>query len=822
MGSGAGNSHRSVSPGTMGPMNADSLEILEWPAILEALARWAATAQGRDRCRDAVISVEARDVAGELEITRQARDLLLETSRFPLGQVHDLRPALRRAAQGGCLEAVQLAEIADTLEAAGGMRRFLLGRADFYPLLAEMAEPLYELTDLMREIRRCIDPGIADVKDSASAELRAIRGRIAALAARIKQQVQAMLASHAEVLQDAIVTVRGDRYVLPVKAQFKSKVPGLIHDQSASGQTLFIEPMALVALNNDLQQARLDERDEVQRILEALSAQVSEGSVELKATADGLAEIDFVSARALLSERWNGHPPALEVDRPLQLFQARHPLLVEAALEDPSHRSVVPIDLVCQSSVILLSGPNTGGKTVALGTLGLCVLAAQAGIHPPVGPSSVMPVYERVFADIGDPQSLAESLSTFSGHVRKLVVMLDQIGPGSLVLLDELGAGTDPAEGAALGRVVIEELLARRCHLVATTHLADLKLLAHDLVGVTNASMEFDARTRTPTFRVLMGVPGYSNAIATARRHGFPEHLANRAEAWLAAGRDDSSRLLAELTKERHETQALRLEAERAREDAERERQEYERLRAGWKTELSRLKHEADRELGAALEAAREEVRAIIAELKGNRTGPTAQRAAGRLKGLEEKRRQPPEPAGPPAVVAHLAVGAAVHVPRLGLSGVLMTLPDPSGEVVIRSGVLKVTARVSDIRPADRDAPGVPRATRDRGAPRPAPHVAKDRLADGAALDPTVLRLPGLELDLRGLQVHEALLEVERFLDNGLSSGLEAVVLIHGAGTGALRRAVRQYLEDSPYVRSFRPGGHGEGGDGVTVVQLIA
>ncbi len=801
-------------------MDADSLEILEWPAVLEALAGCAATAQGRDRCLDAAIFVDLRDVAGELEVTRQARDLLIATSGFPLGQIHDLRPALRRAAQGGCLDATQLGEIADTLEAAGRMRRFLMGLADSYPLLAEIAEPLSELGDVVREIRRCIDPGAAEVKDAASVELRAIRVRIATLSARIKQQVQSMLASYAEVLQDAIVTVRGERYVLPVKAQFKSKVPGLIHDQSASGQTLFIEPMALVALNNDLQQARLDERDEVQRILEALSAQVSERSVELKATADGLSDIDFVSARALLSERWNGHPPALEPDCPPQLFQARHPLLVEAALADPGKRSVIPIDLACRSSVILLSGPNTGGKTVALGTLGLCVLAAQAGIHPPVGPSSVMSVYERVFADIGDPQSLEQSLSTFSGHVRKLVTMLGRTGPGSLVLLDELGAGTDPAEGSALGRVVIEELLARRCHLIATTHLADLKLMAHELAGVTNASMEFDARTRTPTFRVLMGVPGYSNAIATARRYGFPEQLADRAEAWLAAGRDDSSRLLAELTRERHETQALRLAAERAREEAERERQEYERLRAGWKGELSRLKREADRELGAALNAARDEVRAIIAELKGNRTGPSAQRAAGRLRGLEERTRKPSEPVDSAAAVTHLAVGDAVHVPRLGLSGVLLSLPDSSGEVVIRSGVLKVTARVSDIRPADPRAPDVPKVPRQKGAPRPVPHVAKDRLSGGSALDPTVLRLPGLELDLRGLQVHEALPEVERFLDDGLRSGLEAVVLIHGAGTGALRRAVREYLEDSPYVRSFRPGGHGEGGDGVTVVQL--
>lgn len=793
-------------------MDTASLELLGWPAILEHLAARASTAHGRDRCLAATLYVDARDVAHELEITNQARQLATMTNGIPLGGIADIRAALRRAEQGGTLDAAQLSDVAATLESASRLKHFLASHGESFPHMGRMAEPLSEQPHLVREIRRCIDPTGNEVKDQASAPLAEIRSRIGRLSAQVKQQVQAMVHTHAQYLQDALVTVRGDRYVLPVRAQHRNHVPGLVHDQSASGQTLFIEPMALVALNNDLQQARLDERDEIQRILETLSALVAACSWDLKATAEGLADIDFAAARAALSEAWNGHPPGL-ADGPPQLFQARHPLLIEACRREG--RAIVPIDLVFARPAVLLSGPNTGGKTVGLETLGLCVLMTQAGIHPPVGPSSMLTVYSRVFADIGDPQNLEESLSTFSGHMKTLIRILEDTGSRTLVLLDELGAGTDPQEGAAIARAVIEELLARGSHLLATTHLAELKLLAHELDSVANASMEFDPRTLAPTYRVLMGIPGQSNALATARRLGLAERLVERARTLLESGRDDAGRLMADLMRERQELETARHAAEQARQEADRRISEQDDRLAGWKAELTGLRREAKRDLEAELDQARDEIRKVIAELKGQRTGPAAQRASERLARMKDRRSAPDS--APRSPIA-LAPGDAVHLPRLGLTGIIQSAPDSAGDVVIQAGQLRVTANFLELEPAGKGS--IVKVSPTRREPFKRSHEQRDRLGPGQAAESEDAAYPGRELDLRGMQVHESLPAVDRFLDDSLRAGLETVFIIHGAGTGALRRAIRQALPSSPYCKKFRPGGPGEGGDGVTVVTL--
>lgn len=797
-------------------MDANSLQVLEWPAVVDHLVACASTAHGRDRCRQIEILTDERDVAEHLELTQEARDLIAMTGGPSLGGIHDLRAHLRRVEQGGVLDPHALSEIADTLEASRRVADLLKSHADDFPHLGELAVPLAPLPELTREIRRCLEPG-GQVRDNASPDLFRIRATIAKLQQAIKTEVNRLLARLGEYLQESLVTVRGDRYVLPVRAEHKSRVPGLVHDQSATGQTLFIEPMALVELNNDLQKARLDERDEIARILEHLTEWVGEHLWEARGTDEGLAEIDFVLARAKLSDRWNGYKPRLaEPGAGFRFYQARHPLLVEARLNDAT-RPVVPIDLVVDAPALVVTGPNTGGKTVALKTLGLATLLTQAGIHPPVGMGSEAHVFRSVFADIGDEQSIQQSLSTFSGHMRNLVRVLGQADSHSLVLLDELGAGTDPAEGAAIARTVIEELIRRGARLAATTHLADLKLLPYQIPGVQNASVEFDPTTMQPTYRLLIGVPGHSNAIAIARRLGFPEALADRARRYLEVAADEAARLVGELSKDRSAAATSRANADEALRIAREMQAEYEARLAAWHEERKRMRQEAQAELRRAIEEAEREVKDVIAELKGNRTGQGAQVAGDRLRKLKERLR-PEEPRR--SAPTRIQVGDTLYLPRLGQNGIVQSPPDRAGELVLSVGLLKVTAKLTEVEKARGPAPETGKAGKRERRPRfepPDRPAARQRAGAGPAM---TLRHPSRELDLRGMMVHEALPAVERFLDDAFANNLDCVYIIHGGGTGALRRAVREYLPTLPYARSFRPGAHGEGGDGVTVVNL--
>lgn len=783
--------------------------------VVGHLAAQASTHHGRDRCLEVPILTHSKEVEEALALTQEARDLAGLSSGFPLGGMHDLRTALRRVEQGGSLDAKSLVEIADTLEGAKRLKGFLAGHAERFPKLAELEAPLAPQPDLVKELRRCLEPG-GQVKDAASPPLGGIRSAIGSLQGKIKHQVQRLLSSNASYLQEALVTVRGDRYVLPVRAEFKSKVPGLVHDSSASGQTLFIEPMVLVDLNNQLQEARLEERDEIARILLVLSELVAEVVLEIRVTTLGIAEIDFVVARARLSERWNGYGPKVQElgEKGFRLYKARHPLLVEASLTQPD-RGVVPIDLVTSKPALLITGPNTGGKTVTLKTLGLCTLLAQAGIHPPVGQGSRLTLFAHIFADIGDEQSLAQSLSTFSGHMRNLIRLLEQADARTLVLLDEVGAGTDPAEGAAIARALIEELLRRGTRLVATTHLGELKLLPYAIAEVENGSVEFDSETMRPTYRLLVGVPGHSNAIAIARRLGFPTRLAARAEILMAEGGDESARLVSDLSREKHDAASKALASDEARERAEALEAEYRAKLAGWGDERKLLKEEARREVAAALEEAHDEIREAIRELKIERTPQAAQRSGDKLRRLASKLR----PAEPERAPLRVQVGETVFVPRLGQNGIVQALPDEHGELVLQIGLIKVTAKVSEVIVGP-PPPGASKRKREPALERIAPSLPTMRGARGLGVGESTPRQASRELDVRGLQVHEALPKVEQFLDQGLESGLETLFLIHGAGTGALRRAIREYLSDSPYTQGFRAGGQGEGGDGVTVVTL--
>ena len=788
-------------------MDTKTLNVLEWARVVERLVAEAATTAGKDRCRAIEFHTHLDGVSHALRLTTEADELIRLTGGFPLGGIRDVRPALRRVEQGADLDGPELLAIADTMDAARRIKTFMGEHAEAVPAFAELAVPLTPLPKLVSEIKRCFDLG-GELSDDASPALHAVRQRIRQAQSGIRERLQRMLSTHAQHLQESLITVRGDRFVLPVRADAKSQVPGLVHDQSASGSTLYIEPMAVVELNNALTKARLDERDEIAKILERLTQLVLADLEEIHWTLDALAEIDFTVAKARLSRKLDARAPRLSRDGFTRLHAARHPLL--AANEAEGGSKVVPIDIEVGGPVpvLLVTGPNTGGKTVSLKTLGLVTLMTQAGLHAPVADGSVVGLVRSIYADIGDEQSLAQSLSTFSGHMTNIIRILAQADRKSLVLLDEIGAGTDPQEGAVLARAIVEEFLKRGTRLVATTHYGELKLMAFETAGVRNASVEFDAASLRPTYRLLMGVPGQSNAVLIASRLGLPAEIVARSEELLQSSKDDAARIIGELETERHAAAIARREADAARSEAQRLKEAYEGKLGRWNETLHAMREKARKELDRELSEAREEITGAIRELQGSRTSATAQKSRDRLDrfaAAKAKAAKPKEPA-----VRELMVGEKVFLPRLNQLGVVQTLPDANGELILQVGIMRVTAKASELAPA-KDAPAAP------SKPRAMIKVAGP---SSRASAPTSTREASMECDLRGMMAHEAIAEAEIFLDTALGHDIKAVTLIHGGGTGALRKALRDYLRESPYVASFRPGGAGEGGDGVTVVTL--
>lgn len=794
-------------------MDEKTLKMLEWPRVVELLSERATSEAGRDRCREVTVHADLDAVSHALRLTTEARDLLRDTQSFPMGGLHDLRGPIRRLDQGSDLEGSELLAIADTLAAARRLKSFLVEHDEEYPALAELGVPIVPLPKLVDEIQRCFDPS-GEVADHASPELASIRQKLHAGQAEIRTKLQRMLRSHAEALQETIITMRGDRFVLPVRSDSKGQVPGIVHDQSSTGMTLFIEPMAVVELNNQVTKARLDERNEIARILARLTQLVAAHGEEIRWTMEAVAEIDFTYAKARLSLALDGYHPRLSKEGATILYGARHPLLAARQAGSERPEKVVPIDLSVgdRHQAVIITGPNTGGKTVSLKTLGLVTLMTQAGLHPPVAPGSQVALFRQIFSDIGDEQSLQQNLSTFSGHMKNIIRILQKADHRTLVLLDELGAGTDPQEGAALARAIIDTLLERGSRLVATTHYGELKLLAYEQPGVINASVEFDVKTLSPTYRLLMGVPGQSNAITIASALGLTPEIAGRAREHLKRGKSDAAEIIGQLELEQHAAAKARADADRKLAEAEKMRADYEAKLANWSQERKELREKARDAITQELAEAREEIAGITRELQGQQTPQSAQKAYDKLSKLKGRMQKTERPANTVSARS-LMVGDRVFVPRLNQTGVVQALPDASGEVLLQIGIMKVTAKVAELQPATKET------TRQAAKLQPMAFVPKAAKRKGGGSSDGG-RHASMELDLRGRMVHEALNEVDLFLDMALESDLKHVSLIHGGGTGALRSGIREHLQRSPYVASFRPGEQGEGGDGVTVVSL--
>ncbi|MDB5098805.1 MAG: recombination and strand exchange inhibitor protein [Cyanobacteria bacterium RYN_339] len=779
-------------------MDKKTLQVLEWPQVVSLLSDQATNAMGRDRCLAVEISTRLDEVSAALRYTTECKDLLRVTGSLPLGGILDLRAALKRASQGITLQSEELLAIANTVKAGKRLKEYLAERAEDFPALAELAEPIAGLGELAHAIAISFDAS-GELSDSASPELARLRHKIRDAQAKVRQTLQRIIGGQGSALQEGIVTMRGDRYVLPVRADAKGSIPGIVHDQSSTGVTLYVEPMAVVELNNALRQAQLAERDEIERILAALTEKVRAQLDPLLWNCEAYAEIDFTHAKARLSQILEGTAPRLNRDGDTRLFKARHPML--AVRPDTK---VVPIDIAVGQpyTVLLITGPNTGGKTVALKTLGLVTLMTQAGLHPPVDQGSQVGVVEEIFADIGDEQSLSQNLSTFSGHMTNIIRILAEADRRTLVLLDELGAGTDPAEGAALGRAIVETLLERGSRLVATTHYGELKMMRYQHAGIQNAAVEFDLETLSPTYRLLMGVSGQSNAVAIAQRLGLTQPLIDRARELLESRATETAEVMAQVEQDRHSAAEILHRAEKARARADAMKDEYETKLAKWHDERRELEAKAKEKVEQQVRSAKGEIAAIIRELQGVKTAPAAQHANERLTKFTKPKKE--RNAEPPPRQEELAVGKTVFLPKLGQPGKVMSLPDRDGNLGVQVGILTVTVNRRDL-------------TLKSGAQlvdKAQPQLRRT----GTIVMPSVL--PGLSCDLRGLMVHEALGEADQYLDQAYGAQFKTAMLIHGAGTGALRNALREWLKVNPVVASFRPGEAVEGGDGVTVVTL--
>ncbi|MCC7370624.1 MAG: endonuclease MutS2 [Chloroflexi bacterium] len=770
---------------------------------------------GRELAMALQPSADAFVVERLQQTTEEARRLPTLKPGLTLGGAHDIRQSTMRADLGGVLQPLELLDIASTARVARLWRGTVLRLRDGLPRLANIANRLADLLRLEEEIGRCIEPG-GEVRDEASAKLHQVRRDLRIGRDRMMSQLQSLLNSMRTSLQDAVITQRNGRYVLPVRSEERGRIKGIVHDQSASGQTLFIEPLPIVEAGNRIRALESEERHEVERILRELSNRVAIHRDELDGSVEALAELDLHLAKGRLGDDMNAVRPTLnELPRRsgkpiVRLFEARHPLL---------RGKVVPLTLELGGDfdVLVITGPNTGGKTVALKTVGLLSLMAQAGLQIPAGEGSEVAVFQRVFADIGDEQSIEQSLSTFSSHVTHIVQMLQPADHATLVLLDELGAGTDPQEGSALARAILLYLRDKGAFVMGTTHYSELKAFAHGTARVENASVEFDTRTLAPTYRLLVGVPGRSNALAIAGRLGVPPEVIEHARSLLSPEAVQTEELLAEVQRERRA-------AEAAKRDARREAAEADKLRRRLRDEVRRT----EQERAEILRQARQESEQMLAELRREAdrrlrdltaSGGERRRlreAADAVRALEVPIRPiPPPMAAPPEEdvpvevgPADVRVGSEVVVPRIGMAATIVHL-EPNGDAELNVRGMRVRVKAAELR----DARAATRKDRQESQ-REAPSVlVRDSSAPVA---------PSLQLDLRGLRRDEAAEALDRYLNDAYLAGLRSVRIVHGKGSGAVRAAVREQLRGHALVSRFEQADQREGGDGATEVTIAS
>ena len=796
-------------------MEQESFKVLEYKRILSKLREKAGTTLGKELASGLLPSSDREEVRERLQQTAEAV-YVSSIAQPPLGGIKDIRESIKKVGMGAVLAPDELLDILTTMYAMREMKRFFKELEAEAPILKNWARSLEILGQLEKDLEHIVDEH-GNLRDDASVELKRIRREIRSSQAKIKDHLAGLLHNneYQKYFQEAIVTMRGDRYVLPVKQEYRQHFPGIVHDQSATGSTLFIEPMAVVNLNNDIKQLTAAERHEVERILRAASQKIRKNDSQLMDNCEIMAEVDFAFAKANLAYEMKATEPVINANGVTRLMSARHPLL-------PADK-VVPIDIAIGDSysMLLVTGPNTGGKTVSMKTFGLLVLMAQSGLFLPVESGSEIAVYSNIYADIGDEQSIEQSLSTFSAHMTHLVSILDKVEPDDLVLLDELGAGTDPEEGAALAMAILERLLTIKATVLATTHYSELKTFAFGREGIENACVEFDVATLRPTYRLLIGIPGASNAFAISRRLGLSESLIIRAKQLIQADHAQFEQVINQLEKEKMLYEQMNADIETRLRRAEQMEARAEAMRVELNQKKADIIRRAKDEGAALVRRMRRESEEVISQLKEqfNDQGIQKRQAA-----IQAARDQINEAAGRvrPGIVSvkafrkavdlkTLEPGDIIYVTKLDQKGTVLSIKGK--ELEVQLGSLKTNVKARDckfVEKAQKEKPanhGNGSLSGGKGRGRGSSFISKAQEAHR-------------DIDIRGMMVDEAEMVLGKFLDDSVMAGLSNVLIIHGKGTGALRKGVHAYLKRHRNVASFSFADMSEGGTGATLVEL--
>lgn len=792
-------------------MNQKALETLEYKKIIAQLKREMGSAASAKLADELTPLTSEKIIKEELRSTTEAVDLIVRKGPLPTGGLYDIREALLLAKKGGSLTMRQLLEVQNVLGISSEVVAFM--HDDALPELKyidEMVDLIVEFTALEKEISRCILTE-DEMADNASPKLKDIRRSIHQQNQAIKNKLSRIITSSSNktYLQDAIVTMRDGRYVIPVKQEYRSFFPGMVHDQSKGGATLFIEPQGVVELNNKLRELEVEEQLEIARILAELSSRVAEHYREIRSNLELLTKLDFIMAKGKLSCKMHASEPKIDVDGELRLISARHPLI--------EYKKAVPIDIKIGGDyrTLIITGPNTGGKTVSLKTAGLLVMMAQSGLHIPASHASTLPIFGEVFADIGDEQSIEQSLSTFSSHMKNIVSIIDKASYDSLVLVDELGAGTDPTEGAALAIAILERFYDSGALTMATTHYNELKKYALATSGVENAAMEFDVETLTPTYRLLIGVPGKSNAFEISKKLGLSESVIERASEHIKHGDMEFENVISSIEDDKRKAAADRLDAESMRAEIEERLKKLEEKEQALSEKRADIIAEAKREARELLRETKSAVKDVQKDLRRlQKSGAHTNLNTG---ALEKSRRKINEAEdlvsekvvkqvnSEPVSADTLKIGDRVKLLTIGQNGTILSLPDEKGNLMINIGALKVKARLQDLMLINEGKDRKPQA--------------KSSSKYGSLLRSKSSSVSA-SINVMGKNLEDALADVEKYLDDVYMAGLDMVSIIHGRGGGILKDGIRQMLKRKKYVDSYGAASYNDGGEGVTIVRM--
>lgn len=788
-------------------MNNKALKTLEYNKITDRLASHASSEPGIKLCRELQPMMDMDEINSALKQTSDAVSRIFRHGSISFAGLKDIRPLTKALEVGSALGMSELLDICSLLKVAAGARRYGVSEDEAVDSLSGLFNAIYDIADVRREIERCI-LSEDEIADDASAELKNIRRQMRICTERIRTELNSMLnGSDRTYLQEAVITTRGGRYCIPVKAEYKSQVPGMVHDQSKAGSTFFIEPMSVVRLNNEIREYEVKESEEIAKILASLSAMAGNYTAELDADYDILSQLDFIFAKAKLSFEYKGSEPIMNTRGYINIRKGRHPLI-------DSHK-VVPIDVSIgdEYSELIITGPNTGGKTVTLKTIGLFSLLGQSGLHIPAADNSELTVFNDIFADIGDEQSIEQSLSTFSSHMKNIIEILAKADSNSLVLFDELCAGTDPTEGAALAISILTSLHKLRVTTVATTHYSELKIFALSTEGVQNACCEFDVATLAPTYKLLIGIPGKSNAFAISGKLGLPQYIIDDAKESLASEDVAFEDVISDLEKSRVTIEREKLELEEYK-------KEVEDLKNQLKAKNERLDERSDN----ILQKAREEASAILREAKetaddairklnkANAAGMSVtelekqrQRIKDNINKVDKGRVLKSQAPARQHKASDFHIGDRVHVASLNLDGTVHTLPNQKGELNVTIGIMNYNVNMSDLTIIEE-------ASEMRKLKQKSSGIGKLKMSKTASISP--------EINLIGMTSDEAIMTLDKYLDDAFLSHISPVRIVHGKGSGILRNAVHNYLKRQKHVKSFRLGSFGEGDYGVTIVEF--